>query len=125
MNIERNMDLLHPLAKPAFEQLAERLRTESVFRPFETVRGPMRQHMLLAAGATRADMWKSPHQYGLAVDFVPYRDGKWSWADDEPWNLLREFATAAGLHCDFEWDRAHVEHPAWRTDFSRWMKKIR
>lgn len=125
MNIERNLEFLHPLARPAFETLAERLKNETVFRAFETYRSPLRQEILYPTGSTRARAWRSPHQYGLAVDFVPWVNGAWTWDADSPWQQLREYATAAGLLCELDWDRAHVEHPAWKGDFSRWMKKVK
>lgn len=120
-----DIGLLHPLAWPAFARLAIKLEQETVFRVFETWRHPARQQEVFLKARSNAQPWRSPHQYGLAVDFVPYVDGKWTWDKSQPWDDLRRYAQAAGLHCDLDWDRAHVEHPAWRTDFSRWMKKVR
>lgn len=84
-----------------------------LFRPFEIFRAPDRQAECLRKGTTKVGAWGSAHQYGLAVDYVPYVCGKWSWqASTEAWDFLRKSAEARGLRCVIAWDRPHVEHPA-------------
>ena len=77
----RDMTLLHPIAANAFQELAIDLQnqfeagsTPTPFRAFEGYRSPSRQLALLQAvpPVTKARPWRSAHQYGLAVDFVPY-----------------------------------------------------
>lgn len=120
-------ELVHPKAKDAFEALAERLArsyearlTHTLFKPFETFRGPLRQAHLFAEGTTKARAWQSAHNYGLAVDFVPFIPlstdravGKWSWARDHDYKFLAAVADDYGLSVPISWDPCHVEHPLW------------
>lgn len=115
-------DLIHPKAYDAFRQLAHALDLDHrygklgcLFKPFETFRHPYRQADLYryGRGVTKAKPYQSAHQFGLAVDFVPFDNGRWSWDDKKPWNELKERAEKAGLRVPYEWDRAHVEHPMW------------
>lgn len=112
MTISRDLSELSPIAWPAFARLERRL-LETPFRVFECWRSPARQRELLQLKRTKAGPWRSAHQYGLAVDFVPFIDGAWTWEVGRPtWDLLRLEARAVGLLCELDWDRAHVEHPA-------------
>lgn len=121
--IQRDMKYLNPDARPAFEQLQLELlkgykekKTHSLFMPFETYRSPMRQLELFEQknGATQATAWKSAHQYGLAVDFVPITERSWSWSDDEDWKFLHEMVeTHSDLFHPLKWDKAHVVHAKW------------
>ena len=141
MNIGRrkfSITDLHAEVRWVFSALAEDLalayqadKTEFLLEPFEGLRGPDRQNYLLAEGVTKAGAWKSAHQYGLAVDFVPrriieYRDGlarrEWHWPETKhsDWAVLRELATARGLRNAIDWDRPHVEHPYWQQIRNVW-----
>ena len=126
---------IHPKAKVAFQRLEEELlrgvlagETTVWFRPFEGYREPAKQLAVYNAGTSKALPFQSPHQYGLAIDFVPFivkgglnRDmnfdrappGKWSWDDQHPWNYLDRAADRCGLLRPIKWDRPHVEHPIW------------
>ena len=115
-------DLLHPKAKQQFielyNDLSARYRSGQIrtqFEPFETYRYPQRQLIMIQKGTSKAKPFQSAHQYGLAVDFVPRRtEGGhtfWSWADSEPWGLLKEIAGHHGLAVPIDWDKAHVQHP--------------
>lgn len=130
--IDRDLRNLHPIAFDAFSELAidlteqvERGNTDTVFRVFEGYRSPMRQRFLYEQEprVTQANAWQSAHNFGLAVDFVPwvFKDGQhvWSWADEHPWDFLKERAKIFGLHVPIAWDRGHVEHQAWRDH--KWM----
>lgn len=115
-----DMDLLHPKARESFIMLEYKLEsafkngTISVwFRPFETYRHPARQREALIQRTTRADMYESAHNFGLAVDFVPWNNGRWSWDPQMPWQKLRDLAKSEKLLNELDWDRAHVEHPYW------------
>lgn len=112
---------LHPIAMHAFSALTVDLQksfdlgiTQTLFLPFEGVRTVQRQRELLKDRTTRAGAWESPHQYGLAVDYVPNVKGVWSWGGHHDWEFLRKAAKARGLLNEMDWDRAHVEHPAWK-----------
>lgn len=118
---------LHPKAQGSFRLMTSRLKeawaaglAPAVFLPFEGYRPPERQLTLLAEGTTKARPWQSAHNYGLAVDYVPYQmkgetDRGWRWPDAnwEGWRYLQEVANASGLMVPITWDKPHVEHPIW------------
>jgi hypothetical protein len=118
----RDMDLLHPHARKQFQELAAYLiaahtdkDTRSLFLPFETYRYPQRQRMLFnTTKSTKADMYQSSHQLGMAVDFVAFRDNLWSWAESEDWSFLRAASLKFRLAQPISWDRPHIEHPKWQ-----------
>ena len=116
-----DMKLLHPKARGRFEKLASALlaahndkETPTLFLPFETYRYPQRQDFLQRTTTnTKANAFESAHQFGLAVDFVPY-DTTWSWSEHHDWGFLRSTSQKFGLDVPIKWDLAHVEHPAWK-----------
>lgn len=118
-----NANELHPKAREVFGLLTHRLiegfevgGIDTLFRPFEGYRTPQRQrHLLTVEKTTKADAWQSAHNYGLAVDYVPWVDGKWSWDENHDWNGLDTIATQLGLLRPIRWDRPHIEHPIWRS----------
>lgn len=122
--------LIHPLAAKSFRNLEAALRSAHVygdipflFRPFETYRHPARQQAVYDRGNSRALPYKSAHQFGLAVDFVPWTDAKkWHWdVEIYWWSKLKGMAIANGLDVPLSWDRAHVEHPLWnRVRLALW-----
>lgn len=123
-------ELCHPIALKAFRSLDADLASASVydgrgyrFRVFETYRTPQRQRLVLESGNSRARMFQSAHQFGLAVDFVPWNETKkWHWdIPIEDWSILKGKAIAHGLDVPLSWDRAHVEHPLWnRVRIAMW-----
>lgn len=109
---------LAPVAADAFKALADDLARDTPFLPFETYRDPAAQQDAKARGTSKAGPMLSPHQFGLAVDFVPFIDGNWTWhVPDTMWRTLTERAEAHGLKVPIAWDRSHVEHPRWPTVF--------
>ncbi|UGA36258.1 M15 family metallopeptidase [Chromobacterium haemolyticum] len=85
----------------------------------EGYRSPERQDSLAgqATLVTKAKGGQSKHQYGLAVDLAPIREGKVVISERDPWamqayNALGEEATAAGLTWGGNWsfkDFGHIE----------------
>ncbi|ALN55786.1 L-alanyl-D-glutamate peptidase [Lysobacter enzymogenes] len=85
----------------------------------EGFRSAKRQAELAAAGkATRAGAGQSCHQYGLAVDSAPIRNGKLQWDMNDPWtrdayHLYGQLAQEAGLEWGGSWrsikDYVHLE----------------
>ena len=142
--IIRDMNILHPKCRAAFTALADDLiasheagQTKTLFKVFETFREPYRQDELRIKGASKARPWESAHNYGLAVDFVPYIDGKdavelslminedvhegWNWnASFHDWAFLKSRAEKHGLAVPIRWDQVHVQ-PIW---FDRWRRAI-
>lgn len=118
-----NWDLLHPLGRGRFMSLSDDLTKgyklgigRTLFRPFELWRSPEDQRKAYMAAKSKARAWQSPHQYGLAVDFVPFVNGRWSWAEGHDYAFLKNCAAARGLVCQgpgLEWDLCHVQHPVW------------
>jgi len=116
-------------AKALYEDLArlyEANRLEFRFEIFETYRSGERQDSLFLKGVTKARAGQSPHNFGLACDYVPYlsqagavalgvRPG-WYWpeASHECWVILAKRAAKAGLVAPIRWDKPHVEFPSWR-----------
>jgi len=145
--IIRDTRLLHPKFRFAVENLAKDLirsyetgRTKTRFEVFETFRHPFRQADLLAKGTTKAGMWESAHQYGLAVDFVPVIDAEmaailsekkgervwpgWNWDSEHDWDYLSNRAKTFGLVTPLSWDRPHVQHPLW-PQLQRELKNLK
>lgn len=116
-------DKLHPKARDAFRLLTERLaeghetgHTHTLFRPFEGYRSPEDQIGLVKRGVSKAGPWQSAHNYGLAVDYVPWTLSGWDWDDPtHDWKYLDDVVLTRGLLRPIRWDRPHVEHPVWRS----------
>ena len=112
---------LHHKARENFRNLAIHLRQlyeggniETLFLPFEGFRSPERQNYLFhVEKTTKAKAWQSAHNYGLAVDYVAFENGKWSWSQHHDWAGLKTAAINRGLLVPIQWDRPHVEHPVW------------
>lgn len=145
MEIVRDIKTLNPKFAGKVEALHQALmrayksgETEVRFEIFETFRHPLRQLELLAQKTTKAGPWQSAHQYGLAVDFVPYLDparrssaevalwmefrkkatinpgeGGWYWpsATYKGWQVLKQQCAVIGINNSISWDRPHCEDP--------------
>lgn len=138
MTIERidSLTLLHPEFARRVKALDEELtrlyetgRTETHFKLFETFRHPARQARLLTQRTSKARPWESAHQWGLAVDFVPYIDVErakliaedsgiainpgWNWDSSHDYSLLATTAKQFQLSTPISWDPCHVESSDW------------
>lgn len=100
--------------------LIERARQRGIgLTLLEGYRSPERQTRLASAGpgVTRAGAFQSKHQYGLAADLAPVRDGRLAMNEADPWvaeayRVLGEEAVRAGLVWGGHWslrDLGHVE----------------
>lgn len=143
VEIISDLNLLHP----KFRGVAYRLRdiltsdhqagiTKTRFEVFETFRSPQRQADLLAKKTTKAGPFESAHQFGLAIDFVPYITGDeanalaesigegvfpgWNWHSSHDWEHLRKVAKRLSL-VTIDWDKPHVQHP----DFGKILYNFR
>lgn len=127
MTIPRSdaIELLHPFVRKQFADLEKQLIANAtngkpLFLCFETYRSPERQTQVFVQGTSKVGPWRSPHQWGFAADFVPYRNGEWTWeVPDDEWLYLRAAAHQFGLATPIAWDRCHVEHPDWSYVRSR------
>jgi peptidoglycan LD-endopeptidase CwlK len=89
------------------------------FALLEGYRSPARQNFLAAQGAhiTMATAFQSKHQFGLAADLSPVRDGVLIIRETDPWAMaayvvLGEEARARGLTWGGDWamrDYGHLE----------------
>lgn len=105
--------------------LAEHLHMEfaggnmsAFFRIFESYRDPDKQAAAYSRGTSKAKPWQSPHQFGLACDFVPFdpQENRWYWpeADNPVWNQLDEAVKLwPCLVRPIAWDRPHVQYKNW------------
>ena len=106
--------MVHHRAFSAFWNLSEKL-DQTRFRVFETYRTPERQDALFKKGTTKALKFQSAHQFGLAIDCVPFIDGQWCWeANPHEWDTLHTLARECGLNVGPDWDPGHIEHPLWQ-----------
>jgi len=121
MTMDHGIDwnALHPIGRQAFMALAEDLAkshqigmTYTLFCPFEGYRSPDQRSANVQSNDSEAEPWQSAHHFGLAVDFVPWINGVWSWSLTADWDFLRKCAEARGLLHRIDWDCPHVEHPA-------------
>ena len=91
-----------------------------------TYRSKEEQDALYAQGRTKpgkkitnAQAGESPHNFSLALDFVPIVDGKPMWNDEHPaWRTAGNLCPAYGLEWGGSWSRfrdmPHVQVPNWR-----------
>lgn len=106
---------------------------------FETLRSNERQEKLKERGASRADAGESPHNHGLACDFildttkVPVQKREWkgkmypdAWDYTTPeakavYDRLGELAESIGLEWGGRWkflDVPHVQMSEWRDQIN-------
>lgn len=75
---------------------------------FDVYRSPQEQDRRFRLGDSKARGGESPHQYGLAFDFVV------SQGEQSPLQRdLQRFWNGLGFAI-IDWDPAHVEYPDWR-----------
>ena len=64
---------------------------------------------------TNAKPGQSPHNYGAAVDLVPFINGKAAWDDESKFKLLADTAQSVGLKAGYYFrnlkDSPHIELP--------------
>lgn len=147
MPIIRDLTGLNPKFKGVIVRLHDYLvdshetgRTKTRFEIFETIRSPARQADLIKKGVSKAGPWQSPHQFGLAVDFVPYLTGVeatdlgnrigekvlpgWSWHSSHDYAFLHQAAEKFGLDNSISWDPCHVQHPQWQLVRKLWRSQF-
>lgn len=110
--------------RPHFARVLLRIAAKMEQRGYPVVliegyRSPERQDALADGGnrVTRARGFQSRHQYGLAADLAPLRDGRIVMSERDPWawqayQALGEEVEAAGLVWGGRWslrDYGHVE----------------
>lgn len=76
---------------------------------------------------TKAAPGYSAHNYGLAADLAPMKDGKIWWnAPDSVWKAMADAAHSLGLTAGYYFksfkDMPHVESPLWKLEQDRWKR---
>lgn len=74
---------------------------------------------------TKAKPGQSAHNFGLAADLAPMKDGKIWWsAPDSVWQAMADTAVKLGLTAGFYFksfkDMPHVELPSWKQAQADW-----
>lgn len=119
---DRDWNKLDPVFLRQVLVLLARLEARGYgFTLLEGWRSPERQESLAQAGphVTQARAMQSRHQFGLAADLAPLRDGRVVISERDPWawqayQALGEEAEALGLTWGGRWnlrDYGHVEAP--------------
>ena len=117
---DRDWSRLNPgFTQPVLRILSRLASRGYTFALLEGYRSPERQEMLADLGShvTNARAFQSKHQYGVAVDLAPVRDGKLVISERDPWAMeayvaLGEEAEKEGLTWGGRWwfkDFGHVE----------------
>lgn len=121
LDANRDWSRLDPGFEQAVLRILKRLDAKGIpFTLLEGYRSPERQDRLALLGqhVTRARAFQSKHQYGLAVDLAPIRNGKLSINEREPGNMaayeaMGREALAEGLVWGGSWsnmkDFGHIE----------------
>ena len=90
------------------------------------------QNALYAQGRTKAGSivtnakgGQSPHNFGLAADLAPMKDGKIWWnAPDSVWKQMADIAVQLGLTAGYYFksivDKPHVESRDWKITQAKW-----
>jgi len=95
----------------------EALKISAVdFGVIDGLRSMERQKALVAAGKSKT--YNSYHLYGLAVDLVPYVNGKYTWDDNSAFDSINKaMKTVIKKHnLDIEWgyDKWGWDKPHWQ-----------
>jgi len=117
---DRDWDKLQPGFRQALLALMQRLAMQGYeFVLLEGYRSPERQDKLAALGGhvTQARAFESRHQFGLAADLAPMRNGALVFNFDDPWGRaayqsLGEEAKRMGMIWGGNWklqDYGHIE----------------
>ena len=91
-------------------------RADVDFGVLDGVRTMARQRALVAQGKSKT--YKSYHLYGLAVDLVPFIDGKYTWDDEGAFALIEEaMKEVIAIHnLPIEWG-----YDKWQWDMPHWQ----
>ena len=115
------MLVLDPRWTSDFQELARELDHLGL-RPFETYRTDDEQLRVFNLGMSKARPGDSPHQWGLAVDFVPWDGQKFHWpkSTDGIWKAMHYIVDTYGQLSyksgpDIPWDSPHVQVVNWRA----------
>jgi len=116
---------LHPALSFA---VTEAIRVTPVdFGVIEGVRTIERQRELVETGKSKT--LDSYHLYGLAVDLVPYIDGRYRWDDDTAFSAvagaMKQVIDTHGLKIDWGWELWQWDKPHWQMTGMKTVYDVR
>lgn len=117
MTNSRSIDDLHPTVAALCREFLARCKASGIDVLVTcTYRDPVYQNLLHAQGRTPASKARgekivtharggdSLHNYRVAFDIVPLRNGKPTWSERDPaWNLVGQIGTELGLEWAGNW----------------------
>lgn len=129
-----NIESLDPALKDILAKMIPQLETVTGLKwgVVSTKRSMSEQHALYERGRTKpgqkvtnADAGQSPHNFGMACDLCPMKDGAFWWnAPDNIWQMYGEMAEGLGLTWGGNFksicDKPHVELPTWKQTQTEW-----
>lgn len=91
---------------------------QALYNQGRTVKGPK---------VTNAKPGQSAHNFGMAADLAPMKDGKIWWnAPDHVWKTMADVAQQIGLVAGYYFksihDAPHVEHKKWKEVQTAWKQ---
>lgn len=95
--------------------------SEVDFGVFDGLRTKEEQYKLYHKGYSKT--LKSYHLWGLAVDLVPYINGRYTWSDKEAFDYLHDIANniikehSLPIESPFKWDRAHWQMTGYKKEY--------
>lgn len=118
---QRRLAKVHPMLSTAIQKLVQTCSDKGyVIEVVQGLRTYEEQNMLYAQGrthkgpkVTNAKGGQSYHNFGLAVDLCPFKNGAPDWEDEKGFNLIGTTAESLGLDWGGRWqkfpDRPHVQ----------------
>ena len=104
--MNRDLNALHPHVKKLAIDMGAKCKKEVCpILITETKRGRIRQNYLKLTKKSNASYGFSYHNYGLAFDFVPLKDGKPVWDDHDLWERCGVIAEGLGLQWGGRWPK--------------------
>lgn len=112
--INKDLVYLHPAFRNQVIKLLKECERQGVRVDIvETYRTPARQNRVNKRGKSQLRGGRSKHQYGLAVDLVPVKDGVWDWDSRRKFNKMGRIGERLGLVWGGRWkhlyDPGHFE----------------
>jgi len=121
----RKMVGLHPLLAFAVEKAIQ--RSDVDFGVTDGVRSMKRQRKLVEQGKSKT--FNSYHLYGLAVDLVPYVNGRYDWSDEKRFEAIAEAMKSVikeyRLPIEWGYDKWGWDMPHWQMTGYRKKYDIR
>ncbi len=112
---ERRLNSVHTVIKEKFSNIEKQIEKKFPQYEYEVISGyrtKEHQDWLYRNGKTPAKGGNSFHNYGLAIDVVPFKNGKPVWNDNYFWKEHAKIVRDNGLNSGYFWrkrDSPHVD----------------